>query len=103
MAEKVYHQKCCGVYADTRNWAGQWHVFGWTDKRQAAYRELGLPEQYSKDEYDAALACLLELVHAVKGNTSDARNRIIETLEALLDGCESGAVNGAKGSGALQK
>ena len=25
---KWYHQKCCGVYHDQTNRAGQWHVFG---------------------------------------------------------------------------
>lgn len=25
---KWYHQKCCGVYHDQTNLAGQWHIFG---------------------------------------------------------------------------
>jgi hypothetical protein len=77
---KWYHQKCCGVEIDTDNPAGRWRVFGGTDKRKAAYREIGIPEQYTKEEYLAALQCLGELVRAVKGNAADPRNRLIETL-----------------------
>ncbi len=92
---KWYHQKCCCVDVDMKNLAGRWHVFGWTDKRKAAYRELGIPEQYTKQEYDAALACLGELIHAVKGNAGDPRNRLIETLDVLLGHYEGGAFEGS--------
>jgi hypothetical protein len=80
------------VETDTSNLAGRWHVSGWTDKRKAAYRLLGIPEQYTKEEYAAAVDCLGELVRAVKGNTADPRNRLIETLDTLLDHYEGGAL-----------